>query len=39
MIVQEDTVFVSGMTPDTTESDIEAHFGSIGIIKVECYSN
>lgn len=34
MIVQEDTVFVSGMTVATTEDDIQEHFGSIGVIKV-----
>lgn len=33
-IVQEDTIFVSGMTTNTSEGDIEQHFGSIGIIKV-----
>lgn len=33
-VVQEDTVFVSGMGLDTSESDIQNHFGSIGIIKV-----
>nr|CAD7447586.1 unnamed protein product [Timema bartmani] len=34
MIVQEDTVFVSGMSPHMTEEDIAQHFGSIGVIKV-----
>lgn len=34
MITQEDTVFVSGMSPNLTEEDIEQHFGSIGVIKV-----
>lgn len=33
-IVQEDTIFVSGMSTNTSEGDIEQHFGSIGIIKV-----
>lgn len=33
-IVQEDTIFVSGMSSNTSEADIEQHFGSIGIIKV-----
>lgn len=33
MITQEDTIFVSGMDPSTTEQDIETHFGAIGIIK------
>lgn len=34
MVVQEDTVFVSGMSSDINEADIEEHFGAIGIIKV-----
>lgn len=34
MVVQDDTVFVSGMDPDVTESEINDHFGAIGIIKV-----
>lgn len=34
MVVQEDTIFVSGMNPQTTEDDISNHFGAIGIIKV-----
>lgn len=34
MITQEDTIFVSGMNPQTTEEDIANHFGAIGIIKV-----
>nr|CAD7409237.1 unnamed protein product [Timema poppensis] len=34
MIVQEDTVFVSGMSPHMTEEDIAQHFGSIGVIKI-----
>lgn len=33
-IVQEDTVFVSGMNPDLNEEDIAQHFGAIGVIKV-----
>lgn len=33
-IVQEDTIFVSGMNPQTSESAIHEHFGAIGIIKV-----
>lgn len=36
MITQEDTIFVAGMDPSTTEQDIETHFGAIGIIKVNC---
>lgn len=34
MIIQEDTIFVSGMSPQTTEDDITNHFGAIGVIKV-----
>lgn len=34
MVVQEDTIFVSGMNAQTTEDDIANHFGAIGIIKV-----
>lgn len=34
MVTQEDTIFVSGMTPETTEDDIATHFGAIGLIKV-----
>lgn len=34
MVTQEDTIFVSGMNPQTTEDDIASHFGTIGIIKV-----
>ena len=34
MVVQEDTIFVSGMSPQTSEDDISNHFGAIGIIKV-----
>jgi RNA-binding protein FUS len=34
MITQEDTVFVSGMSPALTEEDIQQHFGAIGVIKV-----
>lgn len=33
-VVQEDTVFVSGMNPDLNEEDIAQHFGAIGVIKV-----
>ncbi|CAO1429081.1 unnamed protein product [Diamesa hyperborea] len=33
MVVQEDTIFVCGMTVETTESEINEHFGAIGIIK------
>ncbi|XP_059483859.1 RNA-binding protein cabeza-like isoform X4 [Neocloeon triangulifer] len=31
--VQEDTIFISGMTTSISEQDIAQHFGSIGIIK------
>lgn len=34
MVTQEDTIFVAGMNPDSTEEEIADHFGSIGIIKV-----
>lgn len=34
-VVQEDTVFVSGMTSATSEEEIQQHFGSIGVIKVK----
>ncbi|CAH1399961.1 unnamed protein product [Nezara viridula] len=34
-IVQEDTVFVSGMNPATSEGDIQQHFGAIGVIKID----
>lgn len=30
-----DQVYVSGLPSDTTEADIEAHFGSIGVLKVD----
>lgn len=36
MVVQEDTVFVSGMDSAFTEEDIAQHFGAIGVIKVSC---
>lgn len=32
-VEQVDTVFVSGMSTEITEQDIEQHFGAIGIIK------
>ncbi|PNF31967.1 hypothetical protein B7P43_G06566 [Cryptotermes secundus] len=35
MITQEDTVFVSGMSPALTEDDIQQHFGAIGVIKMD----
>lgn len=34
LIVQEDTIFISGMDPDTSEEEIFSHFGAIGVIKV-----
>lgn len=34
MVTQEDTIFVSGMSLETTEEEIASHFGAIGIIKV-----
>ncbi|XP_011300491.1 RNA-binding protein cabeza isoform X3 [Fopius arisanus] len=33
MVVQEDTIFVSGMDPGVSEEEICQHFGAIGIIK------
>uniref|UniRef100_A0A182QDE4 RanBP2-type domain-containing protein n=1 Tax=Anopheles farauti TaxID=69004 RepID=A0A182QDE4_9DIPT len=33
MITQEDTIFIQGMTPETTEEEIAERFGSIGVIK------
>lgn len=37
MVTQEDTIFVSGMDPSLTEDDIQQHFGSIGLIKVNIH--
>ena len=34
LIVQQDTIFISGMDPHTTENQIVSHFGAIGVIKV-----
>lgn len=34
MVTQEDTVFIQGMNPVTTEEELCQYFGSIGIIKV-----
>lgn len=34
MVTQEDTIFIQGMNPSTTEDELCQHFGSIGIIKV-----
>lgn len=39
MVVQDDTIFVSGMDPDVTETEIGDHFGAIGIIKVKKFCN
>lgn len=39
MVVQDDTVFVSGMDPEVTESEINDHFGAIGIIKKDRRTN
>lgn len=38
MVTQEDTIFVSGMDPQTNEDDIANHFGAIGIIKVNYFA-
>ncbi|KAK9886051.1 hypothetical protein WA026_014834 [Henosepilachna vigintioctopunctata] len=35
LVIQVDTIFVSGMNPDCTEDDIANHFGSIGVIKLD----
>jgi RNA-binding protein FUS len=32
---ETDTVYVSGLPPDTTESSLAEYFGSIGIIKLD----
>lgn len=37
LVVQVDTIFVSGMNPEINEDDIEQHFGAIGIIKVKYF--
>lgn len=34
MVTQEDTIFIQGMVPDTTESELCEYFGAIGTIKV-----
>ena len=34
MVVQEDTIFISGMDPSISEEEICEHFGAIGVIKV-----
>ena len=34
LVMQEDTIFVSGMPTNATEDDVKEHFGSIGVIKV-----
>ena len=31
---QQDTIFVSGISEDTTEEQLKEHFGAIGLIKV-----
>ncbi len=30
-----DQIYVSGLPKDVTEEDIEAHFGSIGVLKID----
>ncbi|KAG7175769.1 RNA-binding protein cabeza-like [Homarus americanus] len=35
LVMQEDTIFVSGMPANATEENIKEHFGSIGIIKMD----
>ncbi|ENN75446.1 hypothetical protein HUJ04_001669 [Dendroctonus ponderosae] len=39
LVIQHDTVFVSGMDPSFTEDDIADHFGSIGIVKMDRRTN
>ena len=39
MVIQEDTIFISGMHPSITEDEIGDHFGAIGVIKVTVRSN
>lgn len=34
LVIQEDTIFISGMNTRTTEEEIKDHFGAIGLIKV-----
>lgn len=34
MVTQEDTIFIQGMSTETTEEEIAERFGSIGLIKV-----
>lgn len=34
MVTQEDTIFIQGMNPATSEDELCQHFGAIGIIKV-----
>lgn len=38
-IVMEDSVFVSGLPDNVTESEIETFFGSIGVIKVRHFTH
>lgn len=38
MVTQEDTIFIQGMDPGTTEDELCQHFGAIGIIKVRFFS-
>lgn len=33
--LESDTIFISGMAPETTEEQLATHFGSIGLIKVK----
>lgn len=37
MVTQEDTIFIQGMIPDTSEAEIIEYFGAIGTIKVIKY--
>lgn len=35
LFLESDTIFISGMAPETTEEQLATHFGSIGLIKVK----
>lgn len=39
IVIQEDTIFVSGMDVGITEEEICQHFGAIGLIKVRILIN
>ncbi|KAI8434925.1 hypothetical protein MSG28_003398 [Choristoneura fumiferana] len=35
MVTQEDTIFIQGMDPSTSEDELCTHFGAIGMIKID----